>query len=72
MSNQERFLLLWVTAAVAGGLAFLFAGCGDDGGTTKPGLNPQATCVGCHQDKEMLQASADPESSQPPADPGEG
>jgi hypothetical protein len=72
MSRRERFIVLWLVAAVTGGWALLFTGCGDDEGSTEPGLAPQATCVGCHQDQEMLQASADPEAPEPPGDPGEG
>jgi hypothetical protein len=72
MSRPRRLAVLWIVTALAAGAAFLFTGCGDDKGTTRPGLEPLSTCEGCHQDAEMLKASAAPEPPAPPGDPGEG
>ena len=50
----------------------LLSGCSSDSGTKPGGEQSTATCAGCHQDQELLQATADPDDSEPPEDAGEG
>lgn len=57
--------------------ALVFAvliGCSEesDVGITDPGGGGGTDCVGCHTDREALLATADPDTTTPGEDPGEG
>jgi|APLow6443716910_1056828.scaffolds.fasta_scaffold308258_2 hypothetical protein len=61
-------LFLLVVAALA-----IFAGCAvDNDGGTRPITGLAADCKGCHTDKDMLVASAAPDTSTGSESSGEG
>ncbi len=61
-------LLLLAAATVA-----IFAGCAvDNDGGIRPNGNLAADCKGCHTDKEMLIATAAPDTSTGSESSGEG
>lgn len=71
--HNRRARVLWAVLAVALllGLALL-AGCSDsDESWNKPG-DLTGTCVSCHQDQELLQATAEPVEDDGGEDAGEG
>ena len=71
--HNQRVRVLWaaLAAALLLGLALL-AGCGgSDDGSNKPG-DLTGTCVSCHQDQELLQATAEPVVDDGGGDAGEG
>ncbi len=64
------FPLLVVLVAVLA----LFAGCAkdNDGGLRPHGDGLVANCEGCHSDKDMLIATAEPDTATVPESSGEG
>jgi hypothetical protein len=72
MSVSTRLGWLFAALILVFGAGWL-AGCGgDDGdGSGKP-LTLTGTCSGCHEDAEMLQATAVPEETPEEGDSGEG
>lgn len=73
-----RFVMLSASAGTLLRLSVLIAavalcGCGSDDKKTDPPIDAAAgTCVDCHTDQASLIASADPDSSEVPENPGEG
>ncbi|MBK6911423.1 MAG: hypothetical protein IPK53_11915 [bacterium] len=64
--------LLLILALVIS-LVWLTTGCEDDedNATTQPSAST-ADCYGCHTNQEMLEATAAPDTSEAPENPGEG
>ena len=70
-NRRVRILEAVLAVALMLGLALL-AGCGgSDDGSNKPG-DLTGTCVSCHQDQELLQATAEPVEDDGGEDAGEG
>lgn len=68
VASTTLFLLLLVAAAVA-----IFAGCAvDNDGGPRPITGLAADCKGCHTDKDMLIATAAPDTSSGTEPSGEG
>ena len=68
--HERRRIALAVLILLIALTAGYLAGCGGN-----DSLKPSAgtgTCLGCHQDAELLVATADPEGPPPVTDPGEG
>ncbi len=60
---------------VGGIVSVLGSGCTDTTNPPEvvpPGSETSSSCVNCHRDQDLLIASADPDTTPPPADSGEG